>query len=228
MTVRKSSSRPKRARGRPRLEDVAELESKLLSIALHEFLQHGYGGASMARIVKEAGISKTTLYSRFPSKEHLFRAIVNHQARAIPPAPAQTQGPARRDLPEVLKSHASRMLEFNLRDEVRGIHQLTYSEAHRFPELSNAVVDRVDIGISRIADLIRACNQDEEVVCNDPEGLAEVFFWVVGGWHLFATLTNRIPAAEERERWLERAVRILVPDKESSGAGQPDNQNHNR
>ena len=226
MTGRKSSAGPKRTRGRPKLEEVAELESKLLAIALNEFLQHGYGGASMARIVREAGVSKTTLYSRFPSKEHLFRAIVNQQARALPPTLTPVRQ-KRQALPDALKWHAIRMLEFNLRDEVRGIHQLTYSEAHRFPELSNAVVDRVEIGISRIADLIRDSQQDGDTVCEDPEGLAEVFFWVVGGWHLFATLTNRIPSSEERERWLEKAVRVLLPDEARSGSGQQDDQRYN-
>lgn len=211
---KRGSAKPEKTRGRPKLEDVAALESKLLSSALREFLEHGYGGASMARIVKDAGVSKTTLYSRFPSKEHLFRAIVNHQARTIPPPSVNPQPEdGQHSLAQALKFHANRMLEFNLREEVRGIHRLTYTEAHRFPEISNAVMDRVDIGISRIADLIRTVPQSDEV-CDDPEALAEVFFWVVGGWHLFTTLTNQNPSDEERERWLERAVRILLPDEQ--------------
>lgn len=164
----------------------------------------------MARIVKDAGVSKTTLYSRFPSKELLFRAIVNQQAQTVPPPQTPQPGDRQPDLAQTLRSHISRMLELNLQKELRGIHQLTYSEAHRFPELSNAIVDRVDIGISRIAELIRDCSDGDPAVCEDSEGLAEVFFWVVGGWHLYITLTNREPSAEERERWLDRTVRILL------------------
>ena len=66
----------RRPRGRPRLEDVADIENELVEVALSEFLKHGYGGTSMATIVKAAGVSKTTLYSRFASKEDLFIAMM--------------------------------------------------------------------------------------------------------------------------------------------------------
>ena len=77
MAVSKTAKviKTRRPRGRPRPEEVADIEDKLLTVALQEFQEQGYGAASVTRIVKTAGMSKTTLYSRYPSKEQLFRAL---------------------------------------------------------------------------------------------------------------------------------------------------------
>src|SRR6266702_576577 len=62
-----NSSKLSRPRGRPRLEDVSAIDEKLVTIALREFQHEGYGATSMNAIARAAHVSKTTLYSRFPS-----------------------------------------------------------------------------------------------------------------------------------------------------------------
>ena len=47
-------------------------KEKVLHVALKEFAVHGYSKASTNSIVKEAGISKGTLFNYFGSKEELF------------------------------------------------------------------------------------------------------------------------------------------------------------
>jgi AcrR family transcriptional regulator len=46
------------------------------------FAQHGYAGASVDRIVREAGFSKGTFYWHFKSKEDLFLALVEERIDA--------------------------------------------------------------------------------------------------------------------------------------------------
>ena len=48
------------------------------------FLAQGFDAASMGEIAREAGVSKGTLYVYFDSKEHLFQAIVEEDARPRP------------------------------------------------------------------------------------------------------------------------------------------------
>ena len=43
--------------------------------ALREFVRSGYGGTSVNQIVRALGISKTTFYTRYPSKEALEEAL---------------------------------------------------------------------------------------------------------------------------------------------------------
>lgn len=48
----------------------------LFDAALREFSSHGYEGASLGRIAKDAGVTRTVLYDHFPSKRALFDALL--------------------------------------------------------------------------------------------------------------------------------------------------------
>src|SRR5919199_3829821 len=63
----------------PRLQ-VDERRRQLLARATELFAQHGYDELSMARIAREAGISKALLYHYFPSKRGLFEAALGQAA----------------------------------------------------------------------------------------------------------------------------------------------------
>ena len=57
----------------------------ILAAATRVFLRHGYGGASMDLVAKEAGAARRTLYNQFPDgKEALFRAIIERVWSAFP------------------------------------------------------------------------------------------------------------------------------------------------
>jgi AcrR family transcriptional regulator len=44
----------------------------LISVAGDEFVAQGFSEASVSRIAKNAGVSKKTIYARFPNKEALL------------------------------------------------------------------------------------------------------------------------------------------------------------
>lgn len=205
---------PRRTRGRPRPQDVAALEDRLLAVALSEFLAHGYGGTSMSRIVKVAGVSKTTLYSRFASKDELFRAIVQRQVERASPSSSLQQDGGALDLERGLKSYANHMLELNLQGEMLGVNRLIYSESHRFPELGAAAAERSRAGIERISRFIQDCAHADRVPCRDPQAAAEMFILMLRGWSVSVILTNHDVSAREREQWVDRAVHVLLKRRE--------------
>ena len=43
------------------------------------FLREGFEGASVDEIARDAGVSKATLYSYFPDKQHLFLAVIENR-----------------------------------------------------------------------------------------------------------------------------------------------------
>ena len=51
-------------------------ERQILDAALKIFGATGYTGATMDAVAAEAGVTKPTLYSYFPSKESLFQAMM--------------------------------------------------------------------------------------------------------------------------------------------------------
>lgn len=214
-----ASEQPKnrltRPRGRPRLEDVAEIENKLLDVALQEFMEHGYGGTSVTKIVKKARVSKTTIYSRFASKQDLFQAIMQKQIERLAPASLLASSTGIPDLEQGLKSYANHMLELSLEDELLGVNRLVYSECHRFPELGAAAAERTRLGIQRISDFIRDCAAYDKIPCKDPESAAEVFILMIRGWYINVVLTNRKVSAKERQQWVDRSIHVLQSSREA-------------
>jgi len=201
---------PRRSRGRPKPEDAVAIEKRLLEIALQEFLRQGYGGASMTRIVHAARASKTTMYSRYSSKEELFRAIIAGQIdRLSPSASLESEGDPL-PLAEGLKSYASHMLKLNLHDDLLGVNRLIYTESFRFPELGAALAERTELGIQRICDFIRERATADGVPCQEPRAVAETFIFMIRGWYVNAMLSNRPVSSADRERWVECAVRTLL------------------
>ena len=65
-----------RGPGRPRQFDVAEREAIIVDAAERVILSQGLGGASMAAIAQEAGMSKRTLYEVFECRAALFASVV--------------------------------------------------------------------------------------------------------------------------------------------------------
>ncbi|HEV3002318.1 MAG TPA: TetR/AcrR family transcriptional regulator [Solirubrobacteraceae bacterium] len=76
--------------------NVDERRRQLLARATELFATHGYDELSMAKLAREAGISKPLLYHYFPSKRDLFEAVLGQAAEehlrriatdgALPPA----------------------------------------------------------------------------------------------------------------------------------------------
>lgn len=67
-----ASSEPRRP-GRPREED---LDERLLDAALARLVRSGYERLRIDDVAADAGVAKTTLYRRWPSKETLVVAVV--------------------------------------------------------------------------------------------------------------------------------------------------------
>src|SRR3712207_8664549 len=71
---------PARSRRAYRRLDVDERRRALLARGAELFTRHAYDELSMARIAREAGISKALLYHYFPSKQAYFAATLEQAA----------------------------------------------------------------------------------------------------------------------------------------------------
>src|SRR2546421_12720937 len=62
----------------------------VLDAALREFVAHGYRGTSMEAIAEAAKVSKPVVYECYPSKEKLFRALLEREERKLGEAVASS------------------------------------------------------------------------------------------------------------------------------------------
>ncbi|MGW0200714.1 TetR/AcrR family transcriptional regulator [Nonomuraea sp. NPDC003201] len=90
-----------RPRGRPR---DTEVDERVLQAATELLLRRGYGGLTTDEVAERAGIAKTTLYRRWPTKDHLALAVV---ARLQDHDEITDTGDIRRDLTDYMEKVAA-------------------------------------------------------------------------------------------------------------------------
>jgi hypothetical protein len=60
-----------------------KIKEKIITISIDEFLKNGFMTTSMRDIAEAVGISTGNLYTYFPSKEHIFYAIIEDVKREL-------------------------------------------------------------------------------------------------------------------------------------------------
>ena len=101
------------------------------------FMREGYEGASVDTIARDAGVSKATLYSYFPDKQHLFLAVLNadcaHQSEVDLLIDAGTMR-----VPETLHLICRTLIDFMVSRFGQDMFRVCIAESQRFPELGQA------------------------------------------------------------------------------------------
>jgi AcrR family transcriptional regulator len=118
---------------RARLDE--ERLTELLDVAAEIFLSDGFSAASTNEIARRANSSKTTFYSRFPTKEHLFLAVIDRRINGIFQQVAGSL-PEERPIEEALQKFGSALIRLALSKEQIALIRVVSMEAARFPELS--------------------------------------------------------------------------------------------
>lgn len=62
---------------------MSSTEEKVIKAAIKEFAEHGFAGARMDRIAKNAKVNKAMIYYHYKSKEKLYEAILSIHTEGI-------------------------------------------------------------------------------------------------------------------------------------------------
>ncbi|MFI8917353.1 TetR/AcrR family transcriptional regulator [Streptomyces sp. NPDC053513] len=128
-----------RGRGRPRSEAA---DGRILEAALELLLDRGYDRFSVDEVAVRAGVAKTTLYRRWPTKDHLIVAVVARRQDAVP---VEYSGDVRADLNRYLGAI------------VAGLHQMRQAgrpttaddtSAGLVAEVAAAAARHADVGVA--------------------------------------------------------------------------------
>lgn len=103
------------------------------------FLKHGFAGVSTAALAKEAGVSKETLYSRYPNKDAVLADVLEHlialgqlDADVDIPAPASIA-----DLRVALRSLATELGEQLIQRDYIELVRIVIAETPRLPHVGD-------------------------------------------------------------------------------------------
>jgi AcrR family transcriptional regulator len=76
-------SRKKPSRSESETRPLSEIADRIVLAARAHFFAHGFRGVTMDDLAAELGMSKKTLYSQFPSKTELLRAVLLAKFRSV-------------------------------------------------------------------------------------------------------------------------------------------------
>lgn len=98
------------------------------------FMREGFEGASVDEIARDAGVSKATLYSYFPDKQHLFLAVLKLECTAQSEVEVLFEQSGL-SVEEKLVVICKKLVTFFLSDFGQDMFRVCVAEAKRFPEL---------------------------------------------------------------------------------------------
>jgi len=98
------------------------------------FMREGFEGASVDEIARDAGVSKATLYSYFPDKQHLFVEVLKQECVAQSEVDVLFKQSGL-SVEEKLRVICRKLLTFLLSDFGLEVFRVCVGEAKRFPEL---------------------------------------------------------------------------------------------
>jgi TetR/AcrR family transcriptional regulator, mexJK operon transcriptional repressor len=201
-------------RGRLTANRIAAIDKIIVDTARTMFLSKGYAATSMQEVVTRAGVSKTALYSRYPNKSALFRAVVAYRLHAwSEPEPLDIS--INSDAAQRLKVRARATLEKMSSPEIQAFDRLMMTEAARFPEVAAAFHEKGYVrSIKLLAKELAAIGRANGQPTADADSIATIFTHALVGWFLTESLV-RSPSAKERHTFCAKLADVLVRGRDA-------------
>ena len=196
----------------------AAKRAEILAAATEVFFAQGFGRTSMDEVLAKVGGSKRTLYSHFPSKDELFRAIVSHVSDRVVSALRPTLDGG--DIRATLVAMGASYLTVLLSPDGLALYRAMVAEAPHFRELAKAFFESGPGRVSRdLADFFREQSRQGVLKVEDPQLAADLFLGMIrGDVHLAAVLSARKPTKQQVKRLVEEAVDTFL-DRYATRAG---------
>lgn len=197
-------------RGRPTHAEAQQLQEKLRDAAVASFLEHGYDATTMEAIAQAAGITKRTLYARYPDKRALFLDVIPWALTRTVWREANRDADEE-DLPTALMAIGRGALKHALNPNTIRLHRIAMDVSARFPEFA---VSAETLGWSRrhrqVVDLLRHHQSAGTIEVDDVELAAEHFLAMVEVLPARLADFGVYRNEKEQERRLEYAVNLFL------------------
>ncbi|MGB7391741.1 TetR/AcrR family transcriptional regulator [Marinomonas sp.] len=186
----------------------------VLEAATKIFLQHGFSAATTDMIQKEAGVSKATVYNRYPNKEALFFAVIQNgcsntisQLKAIQPLSDKIEN--------ILFEFGNTYLSVTLSSNSLALYRTVTAEALRFPQIANAFYNAGPKSTIAIVSeyLVQAADKNEiNIQSIGVEPAAALFISMLRGeGHMIGVMfPDAVPSKVQVEAWTNCAVQTFM------------------
>jgi AcrR family transcriptional regulator len=196
-------------RGRPTAQQVASIDRAIVEAARTLFLADGFDAAGMKQVAERARVSKGTLYSRYPSKEALFTAVIERTVEDWSAEAAQDDALLTDDIVQRLRHHARTIASWLGRPDVLALQRLSVTMRDRFPATAEVMRRRgYDYIVGLIAGDIRDAAVRDGTALRDPHAVARMLVAAISGAHIQedGEATDR----DSLQAFAQRVVDVIV------------------
>jgi AcrR family transcriptional regulator len=197
-------------RGRPTKAEAEKLTETVLSAAAAEFCDRGFDGARLDAIAQTAGITKRSLYARYPDKQTLFGDVIRHaieryEAHQVPPE-VESQ-----DLETALLAMARVGLSRAIDPENVRLKRIVMNDPSRFADLTGLNdVMLWSSGYGPVVDMLRRHEARGTITFNDVEVAAAQFLVLVEALPSRLADFGIVRTKKEHERHLREAIALFL------------------
>ena len=206
-----SDEAPRSRPGRPTREQAEARADELLEAALDHFLDRGYESATIEAIAAEVGMTKRTVYARYPEKPALFRAAVHRAIERYTITDERIQATDCGDLEQTLRNIAR--LRINLVASPQGLklQRIINTESYRFPEIFTEVYELGALPTIRfLAGLLRRETEAGHLALGEPAMAANVFMSMVVSGPVRIIVSGNPLGKKEIDERIAFAVRLFL------------------
>ncbi len=197
-------------RGRPNRDEAVAMERAIIESALELFRTKGLDGVSMDGLSRAVGITRTTLYSRYPTKGRLFQAVVRHSIANWYARPGVTTDRGTAEIQQILHGHVAAIASLLIDPDFVTIHQLLLHNRNRFPELA---VTMHEFGFVNAVELLAGditwTAERDGIPASNPKAIAEHIITSIHGWYLQYGMVREL-SRDEIEAHGRSVVDLLV------------------
>jgi TetR/AcrR family transcriptional regulator, mexJK operon transcriptional repressor len=210
------AERPRGAGGRPTQEEAARRDERLLDVATAMFMERGFDATSIDAVAEAAGVSKPTVYARYPGKRELFAAVLRARIHSwLPPlstaAEAAASEVSAKDIETTLHDISREMLSSATAPGAAALHRILAAQAIQFPELVKLAHEEGWLRAARaIAGLLQKFAARGQIKLEGPEQTADLFLNLVLGHSVRLALYGMAIDPEVQERRRHAAVELFL------------------
>ncbi|MGN5237123.1 TetR/AcrR family transcriptional regulator [Rhodococcus sp. SJ-3] len=216
MTTTPKTSRTRT--GRPTQAEAAQLSERMREAALGVFLDRGFDRTTMEAVAKAAGVTKRTVYARYPDKNALFAGVVTWAlSRWNEPLPDV----ATDDLEQGLLALGRPMLARAVDPDIVKLNRIAMAEAERFPEFARNTQSLTwSPRMQAVMELLERHMNAGTLRIDDVECAAEDFLALVTLMPARLAMFGITRSPEREEAHLRHAVSLFLHGALSRGADQ--------
>jgi TetR/AcrR family transcriptional repressor of mexJK operon len=185
---------------------------QILAASRETFLELGYAATSMDQVAQRARVSKTTLYTRFPSKEELYVATISVECER---SGLRFAPDAFDDLPleEALRRIGGRFVDLIWSAAAIKMHQSVTGEATRVPEAARLFFQAgPEKAIASFVAFFERAAARGAIATDDPGFVATQFLATLQGGPYCALSLGLCepPTQADRDAFVTKAVALFV------------------